>query len=677
MKRLYLMTVFIYVASLSSIVYAETNLLDVQVERLQDRVSIVFVGDAAITNYDSVVLTDPPTIVIDLPKTTCTPKEIPVSSGGITRIQIVQQKENQTRIIVGLIKSIPYQINKISNGLELSITNPYADYAITGIDVKEGDDRSMVVISTNGVPQYKYFETLNPSRIILDFLNATSDAVKDITVDGKCIAKVSVQQRFVDPVKVARITVETKESVPYSVLAQGKTVLLTLKKYEIKEPPASTEKKEIKKDDMESKPSKTAVKKTYKPEKKVQRPVATKKSQAIRPKTSVSERITEKPKGQTISMDFKDADLLDVLRLIAQKVELNIVPSVAIKGIVNLRLDNVPWETALNLILKAQGYTYVKEGTVIFVDTKENLNLVGELMTRVFPLNYAMAGEVMGGIQSGALTPVGKISVDIRTNALIITDTVGNFPKIEQLIKDLDTETKQVMIEAKIVEVYLNKTNQLGFMWNIKDFLQGFDVSSLMTQNMPAGDRGELVYRKLTPGHDINGMISAMISEGKANVLSSPSIRTLHGREAKIMIGEEIPYQQTTTQLSSGAQTGVVQTNVVFREVGVKLTVIPFINPNDFVTLSVKPEVSSFKGWAENNTPIISTKSSVTQLLIKDGETVIIGGIIDDHGTEKTNKVPVLGDLPFVGRLFRMDMKENRKTELVIFITPHIIKKTK
>lgn len=268
MKRLYLMTVFIYVASLSSIVYAETNLLDVQVERLQDRVSIVFVGDAAITNYDSVVLTDPPTIVIDLPKTTCTPKEIPVSSGGITRIQIVQQKENQTRIIVGLIKSIPYQINKISNGLELSITNPYADYAITGIDVKEGDDRSMVVISTNGVPQYKYFETLNPSRIILDFLNATSDAVKDITVDGKCIAKVSVQQRFVDPVKVARITVETKESVPYSVLAQGKTVLLTLKKYEIKEPPASTEKKEIKKDDMESKPSKTAVKKTYKPEKK-------------------------------------------------------------------------------------------------------------------------------------------------------------------------------------------------------------------------------------------------------------------------------------------------------------------------------------------------------------------------------------------------------------------------
>ncbi|MFH1096293.1 MAG: AMIN domain-containing protein [Candidatus Desantisbacteria bacterium] len=677
MKRLYLMTVFIYVASLSSIVYAETNLLDVQVERLQDRVSIVFVGDAAITNYDSVVLTDPPTIVIDLPKTTCTPKEIPVSSGGITRIQIVQQKENQTRIIVGLIKSIPYQINKISNGLELSITNPYADYAITGIDVKEGDDRSMVVISTNGVPQYKYFETLNPSRIILDFLNATSDAVKDITVDGKCIAKVSVQQRFVDPVKVARITVETKESVPYSVLAQGKTVLLTLKKYEIKEPPASTEKKEIKKDDMESKPSKTAVKKTYKPEKKVQRPVATKKSQAIRPKTSVSERITEKPKGQTISMDFKDADLLDVLRLIAQKVELNIVPSVAIKGIVNLRLDNVPWETALNLILKAQGYTYVKEGTVIFVDTKENLNLVGELMTRVFPLNYAMAGEVMGGIQSGALTPVGKISVDIRTNALIITDTVGNFPKIEQLIKDLDTETKQVMIEAKIVEVYLNKTNQLGFMWNIKDFLQGFDMSSLMTQNMPAGDRGELVYRKLTPGHDINGMISAMISEGKANVLSSPSIRTLHGREAKIMIGEEIPYQQTTTQLSSGAQTGVVQTNVVFREVGVKLTVIPFINPNDFVTLSVKPEVSSFKGWAENNTPIISTKSSVTQLLIKDGETVIIGGIIDDHGTEKTNKVPVLGDLPFVGRLFRMDMKENRKTELVIFITPHIIKKTK
>ncbi|MBI4753029.1 AMIN domain-containing protein [Candidatus Desantisbacteria bacterium] len=677
MKKLYLMTVFIYVAMLSSIVYAETNLLDVQVEKLQDRVSIVFVGDAAITNYDSVVLTDPPAIVIDLPKTTCTPKEIPVSSGGITRIQIVQQKENQTRIIVGLIKSIPYQINKIPNGLELSITNPYADYTITGIDVKEGDDRSMVVISTNGSPQYKYFETLNPPRIILDFLNATSDAVKDITVDGKCIAKVGAQQRFVDPVNVARITVETKESVPYSVLTQGKTVLLTLKKYSVAEPPANAEKKEVKKEDtVRAKSSPAAVKRTYKTENKKQQPVATKKSQASQSKASVPEKISEKPKGQTISMDFKDADLLDVLRLIAQKVDLNIVPGAEIKGIVNLRLDNVPWETALTLILKAQGYTYIKEGKVVFVDTRENL--VGELMTRVFPLNYALAGEVMGGIQGGVLTPtVGKINVDVRTNALIITDTVGNFPRIEQLIKELDTETKQVMIEAKIVEVYLNKTNQLGFMWNIKDFLHGFEMSSLMTQNTPMGDRGELVYGKVTTGHDINGAISAMISEGKANVLSSPSIRTLHGREAKIMIGEEIPYQQTTTQLSPTAQTGVVQTNVVFREVGVKLTVVPFINPDNFVTLSVKPEVSSFKGWAENNTPIISTKSSITQLLIKDGETVIIGGIIDDHGSEKTNKVPVLGDLPFVGRLFRMDMNENRKTELVIFITPHIIKKAK
>lgn len=675
MKKLYLMTVFIYVAMLSSIVYAETNLLDVQVEKLQDRVSIVFVGDTAITNYDSVALTDPPTIVIDMPKTTCTPKEIPVSSGGITRIQIVQQKGNQTRIIVGLIKSIPYQINKIPNGLELSITNPYADYAITGIEVKEGDDRSMVVISTNGAPQYKYFETLNPSRIIFDFLNATSGAVKDIMVDGKSIARVGVQQRFVDPVNVARITVETKESVPYSVLTQGKTVLLTLKKYSITEPPASTEKKAVKKEKLKSKPSQTAVKKTYKPEKKGQRPVTTKKSQVIQPKVAVPKKITKKPKGQTISMDFKDADLLDVLRLIAQKVELNIVPGATIKGIVNLRLDNVPWETALNLILKAQGYTYVKEGKVVFVDTKENL--VGELMTRVIPLNYALAGEVMGGLQSGILTQAGKISIDVRTNALIITDTVGNFPKIEQLIKELDTETKQVMIEAKIIEVYLDKTNQLGFMWNIKDFLHGFEMSSLMTQNTPMGDRGELVYGKVTSGHNINGAISAMISEGKANVLSSPSIRTLHGREAKIMIGEEIPYQQTTTQLSPTAQTGVVQTNVVFREVGVKLTVVPFINPDNFVTLSVKPEVSSFKGWAENNTPIISTKSSVAQLLLKDGETVIIGGIIDDHGTEKTNKVPVLGDLPFVGRLFRLDAKENRKTELVIFITPHIIKKTK
>ncbi len=663
MKRLYqvFMAICIY-AVLISTVKAEVNLLDVQVERLQDKVNIVFVGDAAITDYDSVVLTEPPSIVIDLPKTSCTPKEIPVSSGGITRVQVIQQKGGQTRIIVGLIKSIPHQINKIPNGLELSVINPYVDYAITGIDIREEDDRSIVAISTAGAPQYKYFETLNPPRIILDFLNATSDRVTDIKADDKYVTSISVQQRSVDPINVARITVETTESVPYSVSTQGKTVLLTLKKYEVVEKPApAVEKKDAKKDVAQSKPSKTTVKKKPKT-------VAYKKSKTSQPKVAVP-KTAEKTTitGQTISMDFKDADLLDVLRLIAHKVGINIVPGAAVKGIVTLRLDNVPWETAMDIILKTQGYTYLKEGNIIRVDSKENL--VGETMIRVINLNYAMANEA-AGIVAGVLTPVGKVSADARTNAIIISDTVGNFPRIEQLIKDVDTETKQVMIEAKIVEVYLDKTNQLGFMWSIRDLVEGISGSSLMTETTPSGDRGEFFYKKLTSGYDITGMISAMVSEGKANVLSSPRIMTLHGKEANIVVGEEIPYQQTTT-----SQAGIVQSNVVFRQVGVQLTVTPFINPNNCVTLTVKPEVSSFKGWAFQ-TPILSTKSSLTQLLVKDGETIIIGGIIDDHGSNKTSKVPVFGDLPFIGRLFRLDMSENRKTELVIFITPHIQKST-
>ncbi|MEK7812450.1 MAG: secretin N-terminal domain-containing protein, partial [Candidatus Desantisbacteria bacterium] len=507
-----------------------------------------------------------------------------------------------------------------------------------------------------------YFETLNPPRIILDFLNATSDKVKDIKSDDKYVTGISVQQRSVDPINVARIIVETKESLPYSVSTQGKTVLLTLKKHDVEKSESPVEEKEIKKDTTKSTLSKTTVKKKEKA-----KTVTHKKPKTSQPKASIPKTITEKAKttGQTISMDFKDADLLDVLRLIAHKVGVNIVPGAAIKGIVTLRLDNVPWETAMDIILKTQGYTYLKEGNIIRVDIKENL--IGETMTKVISLNYAMANEAVG-IIAGALTPAGKAGADIRTNAIIITDTVGNFPRIEQLIKDIDTETKQVMIEAKIVEVYLDKTNQLGFMWSIKDLVEGFQASSLMTETTPGGDRGEFLYRKLTSGYDISGMISAMVSEGKANVLSSPRIMTLNGKEANIVVGEEIPYQQTTT-----SQAGIVQSNVVFRQVGVQLTVTPFINPNNCVTLKVKPEVSSFKGWAFQ-TPILSTKSSMTQLLVKDGETVIIGGIIDDHGSNKTSKVPVFGDLPFIGRLFRLNMSENRKTELVIFITPHIQK---
>ncbi|MFH1860135.1 MAG: AMIN domain-containing protein [bacterium] len=488
MKRLYqgFVAICIYSALIST-VKAEVNLLDVQVERLQDRVNIVFVGDAVMTNYDSVILTEPPAIVIDLPKTICTPKEISVSSGGITRVQIIQQKGDQTRIVVGLIKSIPYSINKIPNGLELSIANPYADYSIDGIDIKEEDDRSIVAISTAGAPQYKYFETLNPPRIIIDFLNATSDKVKNIKVDDKYITGVSVQQRHVDPINVARITVETKESVPYSVSTQGKTVLLTLKKYEVEKPEAAVEKKEKKKDTTGSNSSPTTAKKRVsKTEKKEQRGVTPKKPRASQPKVAVPKTTAEKTTttGQTISMDFKDADLLDVLRLIAHKVGVNIVPGAAIKGVITLRLDNVPWETAMDIILKTQGYTYLKEGNVIRVDTKENL--IGETMTRVISLNYAMANEAASNI-SGVLTAVGKVGVDARTNSLIITDIVGNFPRIEQLIKDIDTETKQVMIEAKIVEVYLDKKNQLGFLWSILDRVGSSSLSSLMTETTRVG----------------------------------------------------------------------------------------------------------------------------------------------------------------------------------------------
>jgi hypothetical protein len=644
---------------------AEMNLLDVQVVKLEDKTKIILVGDTSIKAYESALLTHPPGIVIDIADTICTPQEISVASGGITRIQVIQQKDNKTRVIIGLIKSLPYQINKIKNKLEISISNLYSEYQILDINVREEEDRIMIIISTSGVPRYKYFDTVNPPRIIFDFLNATSDKVQDISVTTENIVGIKVVQRYIEPIKVSRILIETKESFPYSVSTQGKAVLLTLKKYRIEE---LYEPEEVK-------PRKEVVRKYKKPVKEViskyKEPVKFKKKryekkekpQPRKPKPKIA--FPEKYKIHTISMDFKDADLLDVLRLISHKVGVNIVPGPAVKGIITLRLENVPWETALDVILKAQGYTYIKEDNLIRVDTEDNLR--GEMITKVIPLNYALAPELRDAIM-GALTKSGSVVADQRTNSIIVTDTIANMSKIEQLIKELDTETKQVMIEAKIVEVYLDKNDQLGFLWTIKDFLEGFEISSLMTENMPLGDRGEFIYKKLTPGHDISGIISALVAEGKANVLSSPRIMTLHGREARIMVGEEIPYQQTTT-----SQAGVVQTNVLFRKVGVKLTVTPFINPKNYVTLTVKPEVSSFKGWAFQ-TPILSTKSSVTQLMIKDGETVVIGGIIDDHGTQQINKVPILGDLPFIGHLFRVETKENRKTELVIFITPHIKK---
>jgi len=677
--------------SIPTLVTATINLVDVKVTEEDAKVKIDIITDKSVMKYNSFTLQKPPSIVIDLQDTQCIEKELSVGRNGINRISISPQEGLNTRAVINLIKLLPYQVQKLKNGLEIIIDNPYHRYQLTKIDVKEDESKITLSISSTSPPQYKYFDLSNPPRIIIDFLNAINKIGK-VDVTSEVIKNIIPTQRQVEPVNVARVVVELKEFMPYQVFTDENQVVLQLTKYvtakEVEKiAPTPKPREEVLPEVklappvVKKAPAEEMKREEEKPEVKriVKKPPIPK---PLIPEVKIKEKQVPLLEKQVplLSLDFKDADLLDVLRLIAHKIGMNIVPGKDVKGVVTIRLDNVPWRKALDLILTNLGYAYIIEGNIIRVDTPTVL--LGDTTTRIFTLNYAKATNMAGIVTNmlttlsnqqarrmGGVTPMlGTVVTDERTNSLIVTDIPYNVNQIEEIIKKLDTITPQVMIEAKIVEVTLDNRNMFGFRWSVNDKSHNFKLGSYQTEGWAMGDRGEFLYSKITTGHDIDVQIQALVSQGKANILSTPQILALDNEKAEIVVGEDIPYQQTTT-----SQSGVVQTGVSFLKVGIKLSVTPHITPDGFVLLDVKPEVSSLKEWAYGM-PVISTKEATCKLVVKDGETIVIGGIIDDQGTEKLTKVPLLGDLPFVGPLFRKNLTENRKIELLIFITPYVKK---
>jgi len=691
-KKFINLCLFITLMSIPTLARGTSNLVDVKVKEEEAKIKIELLTDKAVIKYDSFTLDKPPSLVIDLLDTQCSERELVIGRNGINKINLIPQEGNKTKVVISLIKLLPYQIQKLKNGLELTIDNPYHDYQLTTIEVKEDEAKVTLSISVTSPPQYKYFDLSNPNRIIIDFLNAINK-IGELKITSKVIKNIIPGQRQIEPVKVARVIVELTEFMPYQVFSDEKQVTLELTKYPPLEekvekvtPPTPPQKPkteplpQIKEAPplVKEVPPKGRKEAKHKVEKGVKKPSEPK------PPVPISKiEPKEEKKETTLSLDFKDADILDVLRLIAHKVGMNVLPGKGVSGVVTVKLDEVPWRKALDLILANLGYIYTIDDNIIRVDTPTFL--LGDTTTRIFKLNYAKASEMLSIVTNmmttlanqqarrlggGSLPLLGTVIEDARTNALIVTDIPYNVNQVEELIKKLDTMTPQVMIEAKIVEVTLDRRDMFGFQWFVEENKGGhsFRIGSYQTEGSPMGDRGEFLYSKISSKHPFESAIQALVIEGKANILSTPKILALDNESAQIIVGEDIPYQQTTSN-----EKGQILQSVSFRQVGIKLKVTPHINPDNFVMLDVKPEVSSLKEWAYGM-PVISTKEATSQLVVKDGDTVVIGGIIDDQGTEKLNKVPFFGDLPFVGPLFRKKLTENRKIELLIFITPSIKK---
>lgn len=414
---------------------------------------------------------------------------------------------------------------------------------------------------------------------------------------------------------------------------------------------------------------------------------------------------TQNYRGEKLSLNFQNVDVRSVLQVIADFTGLNIVTSSTVAGNISLRLKDVPWDQALDLILQAAGLDMRRNGTVLWIApkeellTKEKLELeqrsqiaeLEPLRTETFELNYQKADafkallDNAGGRGVSILSKRGSAMIDARTNQVFVTDIPTKLDEVRRLVQKVDIASRQVLIEARIVEANDTFSRNLGAKlsfgvqgsFNGTQAIAGGQSSSATaggvsgsSVNLPAPGIGgatvgsvALTLFNNAATRFINLELSALESDGKGKILSSPRVITADKLKATIEQGTELPYQTAT---SSGA------TSLAFRKANLKLEVIPQITPDGNVILDVDINKDSV-GQATLQGFAIDTKHVKTQVLIDNGGTVVIGGIYIQTDRTTDTKVPLLGDIPVVGNLFKQTQRTNDKTELLIFLTPKVL----
>ena len=385
---------------------------------------------------------------------------------------------------------------------------------------------------------------------------------------------------------------------------------------------------------------------------------------------------TEKAQAQVpgrVYLDVKDVDIRDVARVFSRVSGLNIVVGDDVVAKVTFRASDVEWETALNMILKTYNLTSQREGNFLRIITYQRLQQQEDgvpLVNKVVFLNFAKAEDLVRSLDS-LRSNRGRINADATTNSLIITDTPDTIGKMLAVIQELDKRTPQVMIEAMMLDIKLTDEDQLGINWAITHK----DVSGRsFTQTLQA-TRAEGVIRygkTLLPHANFTALIDFWAQNKKAEILANPKVLTMDGYTAKIELTDEVPYLSSSIE----STTGVVTTSASFRESGIKLNVTPHISVEGFISLDIKTEQSFQSGTVTTSTgaqPVIDSRKAETNLLVEDGETIIIGGLRKKDITNTVDKLPFLGDIPFLGKLFQRNVKKVINTELLIFVTPYIM----
>jgi type IV pilus assembly protein PilQ len=430
--------------------------------------------------------------------------------------------------------------------------------------------------------------------------------------------------------------------------------------------------------------------------------------------------------GERLTLNFQDIDVRPVLQLLADTSGQNIVVSDSVKGRVTLRLQNVPWDQALDIVLRTKGLDMRRKNNVIIVApqtelaaqekaelaARKDIQELAPLRTEFLQVNYAKAGEIARLVKSGGggslLSARGSVTVDERTNTMLVQDTAEQLTAIRNMVSTLDIPVRQVLIESRIVIVSDDFSRELGVRAgftrvsnDVKDLMaisgSAQSTDSIMSSaldnlastgqpfpvqvpfgnfdrynvNMPVANPAGRIALSILDFDDflIDLELSAAQNEGRAEIKSTPRVVTSNGREAIIEAGVEIPYQESS---SSGA------TTTSFKKAVLSLKVTPQITPDDRVILDLTVAKDSVGQLVPSATggfvPSIDTRNIQTQVLVKDGQTVVLGGIMETERRDSIKKVPLLGDVPVLGNLFKSKSKTNNRDELLIFITPRILR---
>ncbi|MFH1724546.1 MAG: type IV pilus secretin PilQ, partial [Elusimicrobiota bacterium] len=442
--------------------------------------------------------------------------------------------------------------------------------------------------------------------------------------------------------------------------------------------------------------------------------IAPKKEPGSKPRRDILATLPADP----ITLDFDSMDIRDILKLMATKAKINVVYGQDVSGAMSLHLRDVPFSEAFMTILSMQGLVASQVGEnilrVMTPGTMATERSVAVTHTRVIKIKYNKAQDIFKALSAvlQAQKRTGVLVVDEPTNSVIVTDTLEGIAAAERLLAEIDVRPQQVLIETKLVEVKLTKDLHFGIQWDYfsvdqsrhggqigmdtvgaapfppstvsKPFDTGFKYPALEEGLVGGTGRGTGVFLpaskvfgaltlgRVTNNYFLSATLTAAASEGKVKVLSDPKITTLNGKKASIDITTQIPY--VTSNVSS---TGVATETVTYINTGIQMEVTPTINADGRITLEVQPTVSQPSTVAASagttGAPAVDKRTANTTVMVQDGETIVIGGLITDTVTDQIAKIPLLGDIPLIGWLFKKKIKDRTRVELLIFVTTKLI----